>query len=74
MSVSRFCGMLRRQTGRSACKIEKAEILISAPRDTLFWVSLMLPFLSYRYRKFYRFIHSLKSRFTPWVSASLRPA
>ena len=29
----------------------------------------MLPFLSYRYRKFYRFIHSLKSRFTPQVSA-----
>lgn len=36
MSVSRFCGTLRRQTGRSACKTEKAEILISAPRDTLF--------------------------------------
>ena len=34
----------------------------------------MLLFLSYRYRKFYRFIHSLKSRFIPRASASLRPA
>ena len=72
MSVSRFCGMLRRQTGRSACKTEKAEILISAPRDTL--LGCPSRSLSYRYRKFYRFIHGLKSRFIPRASASLHPA
>ena len=72
MSVSRFCGTLRRQTGRSVCKTEKAEILISAPRDTL--LGCPSRSLFYRYRKFHYFIRSLKGRFIPRVSAPLRPA